>query len=128
MDREVKRPSGLRARGRRYWDAVTADFDLEATELELLREACATLDEIDQLKAVVRKDGVTVAGSKGQVVTHPALTELRGMRLLLSRLAAQLDLPDEDGHAVPTATSLRAQKAANDRWTGVRQLRNGSRG
>jgi hypothetical protein len=125
MAEDVKRPSGLRARGRRYWDAVTGEFDLASTELELLRELCGTLDEIDLLKAVLRKDGVTTAGSKGQVVAHPVLVELRGARLLLSRLAGQLDLPDEDGSTVPTAASLRAKKAATDRWANVRQMRAG---
>lgn len=125
---DVKRPAGLRARGRRYWDAVTSEFNLTATELELLAEACRTLDEIDQLAKVLKTDGVTVAGSMGQVRTHPALIELRGLRMLLSRLTAQLSLPDEEGQAVPSAASLRAKKAADDRWAQVRQLRGGARG
>lgn len=124
----VKRPAGLRARGRRYWDSVIGEFDLTATELELLRETCRTLDDLDSLERAVRRDGVTVQGSTGQTRAHPALAEIRGLRVVLSRLAAQMQLPDEEGAAVPSAASLRAQKAANDRWAGVRQLRRDARG
>lgn len=127
MAEDVKRPVGLRARGKRFWDAVCAEYDLSGIELELLAELCRTLDELDLLSRVLRKDGVSASGSKGQLRMHPALIELRSSRLVVSRLAAQLDLPDDDGAAVRSATSLRASKAANDRWAGVRQIR-GSHG
>lgn len=111
-------PTGLAARGKRFWRATCDDFDLTDAELVLLTEVCRCLDNLDALDAVVRRDGATTLGSQGQTVVHPALTEARGQRLALHRLIAALALPDDEGQPVPTARSLRAQTAANARWRG----------
>ncbi len=112
----TKSPPGLGARGRAFWRATTAGFDLERGELELLAESCRTLDEIDALTAAIGRDGVTVAGSTGQTRTNPAINEVRQHRLALGRLLAQLALPDADGATIRTPTSLRAANAARSRW------------
>jgi hypothetical protein len=111
-------PKGLAARGRRFWRLTTERFDLSDGELEVLTEVCRTLDNLDRLDAAISRDGVTVAGSAGQTVVHPAVTEARGQRALLHRLVAALALPDEDGATVPTAGTLRAKRAASVRWAG----------
>ena len=112
----TKSPPGLGARGRAFWRATTATFDLEPGERELLAEASRTLDEIDSLTAAIARDGVTVAGSTGHTRTHPAINEVRQHRLALGRLVAQLALPDLDGASIPKPSSLRAAHAARSRW------------
>lgn len=111
-------PSGLAARGRRYWRAVLGVYELSESELEVLLEVCRTLDSLDLLEAAVARDGSTVRGSAGQTVVHPALTEARGQRALLHRLIAALALPDADGAQVPSARSQRGKVANAARWRG----------
>lgn len=59
---------------------------------------------------------MTVGGSAGQPRAHPALAELRQARTTLGRLLSQLDLPDEDGHTLPSPTTAKARRAAQVRW------------
>lgn len=114
-------PRGLGARGLRFWTHTVEAFDLTDGELEVLHEACRTLDNLDQLAAAVERDGATTLGSAGQTVVNPCLTEARGQRLALHRLVAALALPDDDGEAMPSVGTLRARKAAAARWQGHRR-------
>lgn len=121
-ERRIPRvPGGLAASGKRLWKAIWLDLDegweLDSREVELLERACATADHIALLEGVVARDGVTAAGSKGQVVAHPALLELRQQKLALLRLLGALELVDPAvarGRATPAAQ--RARRAAEARW------------
>ena len=115
-DRKPSAPKGLGARGRAFWRQVVADFTLDIAELELLTEVARALDECEALHAVVEEQGRTVPGSKGQVRAHPALAELRATRLMLGRLLAQLELPNEVGSSLPSAVQARGRRAARNRW------------
>jgi hypothetical protein len=103
-------------RGAAFHAKALADFDLSEPELVLLSEVCHALDEVDDLQRALATDGVTVEGSRGQRRVNPAVGELRQHRLMLSRLLAQLALPDEEGEALPSGTKMRAQDAARKRW------------
>ena len=48
-------------------------------------ELAGILAEIGQLRDILAADGVTSLGSRGQVVAHPALIQLRQHRWLLAR-------------------------------------------
>jgi P27 family predicted phage terminase small subunit len=116
-------PSDLaaRGRGRRFWKRVVGEWECSPTELELLAEACRTLDELDALRRAVAKQGATVAGSQGQPRAHPALAELRQARGELRRLFDALGIPQPLAGAAPaedvvSLTSRRAQRAARARW------------
>lgn len=117
-DRKAPVPTGLRSRGRAFWRTVQAGYDLDVAEGELLVEVCRALDECEALHAVVEEQGRTVSGSRGQIVAHPALSELRSTRLMLGRLLAQLELPDEEGSSLPTPSQARGRRAASSRWAG----------
>lgn len=115
----ARAPSGLRARGRRLWRMVTADFDLSLSERELLTEACRCLDNCERLEAALRTEPLTVAGSRGQTVAHPLAAELRSERTLLTKLLGQLGLPDDTDEGNPwdnLTASQRARKAVRVRW------------
>jgi len=47
-----KRPKGLGYQGRKLWDSVVAEFDLDAEpdKLRILFDACKLADVIDQLE------------------------------------------------------------------------------
>jgi hypothetical protein len=84
-DYEVKPPSGLRAPGRKLWNAVVVPYVLTPGELANLAEACRTADECDRLEKAVRAlPELTTTGSTGQVKAHPLLEEARRHLLLLA--------------------------------------------
>ncbi len=89
---------------------------MRADEIELLAEVCRQLDLADNL----REAATGTLGADGRV--HPALVELRLVRMELRRTLAQLALPDEvvDGEPrpeVPRFRSARARRVANARWS-----------
>ena len=114
--RRAPAPKGLGTRGRAFWRRVTSDFELAIDELELLVEVARALDECEALHQVVDEQGRTVTGSRGQVVAHPALAELRQTRIMLGRLLAQLELPDDEGASLPTPLQARGRQANRARW------------
>lgn len=114
-------PSGLQARGRRFWSATVKTYTLTDSELSLLLEACRLMDECEDLRDAITSDGLTVAGSTGQPRVHPAVGELRQHRLALGRLLSQLALPDEEDEALPTPLQARGRAAASKRWAGHRK-------
>lgn len=95
-----KAPTGLRAAGKRLWDAVLKDYELEEHERAMLVEACRSLDLLDQLDAAVRRDGPMVSSPQG-AKAHPAAVEARQQKIALARLLAALRLPagSEDDQA-----------------------------
>lgn len=109
-------PAGLEQRGKRFWSRTVATYTLSPSELEILTEACRSLDECEALRSAVADEGVSVTGSKGQPRPHPALAELRQARLATARLLAHLALPDDDAGAVPSPATLRGRKGAESRW------------
>ena len=117
MTEQPKPPAGLRAPGRRLWHSVIPELVLTPGELELLRQACKTTDEVDRLEKAVRAlPDLVVAGSMGQPRMHPLLNELRLHRSLLDKLVGNLNLPDVDQKVGLRAGSRHAQKAAVARW------------
>lgn len=92
-------------------------WELNRDEVELLAESCRCLDQLEALREAIDADGVTVPGSEGQPRVHPAISQMNATRGLLGKLLAQLGLPDPEGAAVPSASSVRARKAAESRWS-----------
>jgi hypothetical protein len=119
-------PKDLAARGQEFWRQTVEVFELSEVETQLLRECCRLLDECEQLRERLHHDGVTVAGSTGQVRVHPALGELRQHRLALGRLLAQMALPDLDDEALDSPVQARARKAAQTRWRAHNERRQGN--
>jgi hypothetical protein len=111
-----KPPDGLEAAGRRLWDSVTASFVLNAGEVEVLRQACRTSDEIVLLEAELRRSSLVVAGYAGQPRPNPLLKIIQDHRLLLRRLVDSLALPDDDQEHGLRPGARHAQTAARGRW------------
>lgn len=87
-----KAPTGTKASGRRLWDSVQASYVLEEHEAALLREAVRAVDLLDDLAAIVRRDGMMVEGPAGSRV-NPAVIEMRQLSIAFARLLAALRLP-----------------------------------
>jgi hypothetical protein len=119
-------PADLMAPGRRLWAAVVGKYVLTPTELLILEEAARTADELSRLERAVRNlSRMTAAGSAGQTVAHPLLTEVRRHRALLEKLTAALNLPDELEEAGLRGPSRHARTAANARWAQQRSETHG---
>lgn len=117
--RKPSAPPDLATVGRKLWRDVVAIYDLRADELPLLAEMARTVDDLATMRAAVLEAGPVVTGSKGQPRPNPLLTEIRGSRLVLARLAGQLGLPDQPGEPGTTSQTpavRRASKAARARW------------
>lgn len=97
--------------GRALWARFVPTFDLDEREREVLLLACATADDVAELAGLVA-DGAPVS----------ARAELRMTRAALARLLGQLRLPDDDGTPRPEK-QLRAQRAAQSRWTKSAKVR-----
>jgi hypothetical protein len=116
---KVRAPSGLNARGSAFWAQITGEYELDSAELQILREACRTLDEIETLKAAAVEHGPMVKGSAGQLTVNPALVEVRQARQAFERMVKVLNLPTEDEEsqtAAERSISEDARKAAQARW------------
>lgn len=109
-------PGDLRAAGAQMWDDVTEDFTLGPDEVRALREACRTVDELDELRAALSGQPMTVQGSQGQPVANPLLAEVRRHRETLAKLLDALSLPAGDEDVGMSPTQKRAQRAAQQRW------------
>lgn len=92
MSEQVKPPTGLGAPGRRLWDAISGEYELDEHETALLVEAARTVDLCAVLDARVRADGPVIQSPQG-LKAHPAAVEARQQRIVLARLLAALRMP-----------------------------------
>jgi hypothetical protein len=99
--KQLVAPAGLKAAGRRLWDSVCADFELEPYEASLLTQAAQTLDIIAGLQTVIETLGVDTAGRE--------LAEVRQQRLVYARLIVALRLPNglDEGQRRPQRRGIR---------------------
>ncbi len=114
-------PRELFKAGKKLWKAVgDDDLELRPDELAVLAEAAATKDTITALVAATAGAPAMVDGSRGQLIVHPGLQELRQQRQLLATLLRQLDIPDpdDDDSWDGLTASARARKAALKRHNG----------
>ena len=111
-------PTGTGSGGKRLWRAVLEAYTLEEHELALLREAVRTVDDLDGLARIVRRQG-RIVSTKGGPRAHPALVEARQLRIALARLLAALRMPD--GEQADEAVPRRPQHRVGAR--GVYALR-----
>jgi hypothetical protein len=88
-------PAGLKAGGRAFWRATTAQFELNDHEMVIMKEMCCTIDLLDGLQAVVDAEGVVLPWGDG-IRAHPALPELRQHRIALARLLVALGIAGEE--------------------------------
>ena len=109
---------------RRQYDAALGDdTEWDEKDLVVLEMAQRQSNDIQKLEEALAADGMTVRGSAGQVRLHPAVAELRLQRAALTRLLAQIALPDEFGQPKKNPTK---QRAARRRWDRVQARREGN--
>jgi len=115
-------PAGTGKAGRAFWREVVGTYSLSPGELPLLALAARQADDTAALEALLASDGLSVAGSMGQMRLNAVVTELRQSRLALVRMLDALALPVEQGGASLTPAQRRARQAADARWDGHRTI------
>jgi P27 family predicted phage terminase small subunit len=119
-------PAGLSAGSRRLWrelwqEAAWVRPGVDRVSAELL---CRMADDIAALAVQVAADGKMIPGSKGQMVAHPLIAEIRKHRAALGELAGQMGLrPDMRARLGLTV----AKASALDELAAKRRERTGSR-
>jgi sugar lactone lactonase YvrE len=88
-------PQGAGPSGRTLWADILGRYELESHEAALLVEVVRTVDQLDQLYAIVEREGLVVSGH-GTSKAHPALTAAQQLRITLARVVATLRLPTGD--------------------------------
>jgi phage terminase small subunit len=86
-------PAKLKASGKSLWREMTATYQFSPSELATLRQACFTVDLIDDINAELAKDGLTVIGSTGQLRANPLIAAISDNRRTLEILFRDLALP-----------------------------------
>jgi hypothetical protein len=107
-------PAGLAAPGKRLWESVTSKYVCTPGELVLLEEACCCADELARLKRAVRalrSSELVVAGSTGQLKTHPLFDQILRCRSVQIELMRQLSLPREALRGLKGVPSARVARA-----------------
>jgi phage terminase small subunit len=105
-------PKGLEATGRATFRSVLAIYVLDPGELVLLAQLCRTLDRIDAIEDALAREGLTVAGSRGQRRAHPLLSALSTAQATASRLVGELALPPMPVQASQPRASVTRPKLA----------------
>lgn len=109
---KINAPRGLKAAGRKLWNATLENYELRQDELVILKDACAEADLIARMEKALEDAPLTVTGSMGQLVAHPLVQELRQHRATLASLLGKIKFPDEDDK-----TKLNQHRAAaQSRW------------
>lgn len=114
-------PKGSSARAKKLWRSVLADYELLANELEVLRECCSILTEMEAIDDFLRDQPRLVDGYRpGMKVSNPEATRRDKLRLDFLKLSQSLNIREADsaldGIRPKDATK---QAAAQARW-GVR--------
>jgi hypothetical protein len=100
-------PGHLSAPSARLWRQLTADYELRADELELLRLALEALDRASQARRAIRRHGTTYADRFGAPHSRPEVKIERDSSTAAARLFGQLQLPEPS--AVPEAPTAPAR-------------------
>ena len=104
MMKIVAAPAGLSAASKDIWNSVQAEWVLDCAQQVLLQTALEAYDRMQQAKAQVDGDGITVTTASGLVKPHPSLrTEKEaGSRFLQAwrQIGFGLDPPAEAGRPV----------------------------
>ena len=89
-------PSELEARGRAFWTAIVASYDLDDHGLALLRLAAVALDQHEAARLALVEAGSPITTDRfGQAKPHPAVGIMRDCAVTFARLTRELNLADE---------------------------------
>ncbi|MEO7937739.1 MAG: P27 family phage terminase small subunit [Burkholderiaceae bacterium] len=69
-----KAPASLSAEAKTLWRATLDEYSFDsAPDFQLLRQLCESVDGVRACQKAIKRDGMLVTGSTGQVRQHPLL-------------------------------------------------------
>jgi hypothetical protein len=84
-----------------------------STEEELLRVASTLADRLEELEKIIKRDGIQIVSSKGELRTNPACVEARATATSLARTLGGIYVGDS---TTSPRKDPRTQRAARRRW------------
>src|SRR5438552_9398880 len=96
---DMRLPRRLSAESRDFYRRITAGWELGEDGLAILLVAAESLDRLREAQALIRRDGLTIKGTRG-LKPHPAVGVERESRAAFLQALRQLNL-DGAGDAVP---------------------------
>jgi phage terminase small subunit len=115
----LRAPAGLGVVGKSLFKRIAADvnvgWELDQRDLTNLEGACRAAERAAELDMLVKAEGMTVVGSKGQTALHPGISEARMQRQLAASLLSKVEM------SPPAATTghLSGRQRANLRRAGA---------
>lgn len=82
-------PRGTGVGGKRLWASLMQKYSFSEDELALVRQLTRMVDLLDQLQAVLERDGAAPEGRP-----NPIAVEIRQQSIALARIHAALRLPE----------------------------------
>jgi P27 family predicted phage terminase small subunit len=103
-----KAPRHLRADTRRWWETVIGTWRLEEHHVKLLTLAATSWDRVEQARALIAKEGLTVPTKDGGCRAHPAVKIEAEAKIAFCRCLRELDLDVEPPAEARRPPSLRS--------------------
>lgn len=85
-------PKHLSKQQKTLWTSIVERYQLQPEHLAQLQLGLEALDRVAQAREAIDKEGLTVMGTRGAVVPHPALAVERDSRTAALRALKQLNL------------------------------------
>jgi hypothetical protein len=111
----LKPPEGLAVAGRKFWRDVLKVYELSPAELLTLQRCCVSVDALAAVDAEIAEQGLSVRGSRGQVIPNRLLKLRCEMERVLDVQIRSLQLP-MPGEDQGRRRSPAASHAAYTRW------------
>ena len=85
-----KAPNYLSKTSRRFVNAILKEYELEIHHEKLLIQSAECLDRIEQAKAEILRDGLTVPTKDGGIKSHPCVNIEKDNKILFVRIIREL--------------------------------------
>jgi P27 family predicted phage terminase small subunit len=108
-----KAPRGLGPAGRRCWRRIWAlgrAWISETSDLDIATRLAEAHDERQSLRETIAEQGYFTTGSQGQVVSHPAVAQIRALEQLMTRYESLCGLTPSDRSRLGVAEVTRMSK------------------
>ena len=119
-------PKALSREAKAIWRKLVDEYDMadDTAALLLLRSAMESYDRVQEVRAILAEEGLTVSGTAGTTKAHPAttverdarsamVTALRALNLDLEPVRDRLGRPGGDGITPVRKSPLRNLRAVS---------------
>lgn len=108
--RLVQAPSHLAPDTRRWFDAIVAEFELEAWHVKVLIAAAEAWDRKEQARRAIARHGLSFKDARGNVKARPEVSIERDARTAFMRAMRELDLDAEGPKETARPPAIRSNR------------------